>query len=249
MAKKKVAAAPVADDLDIFGVEAAPAAAPKKAKGTVFELPKELDAEGKLTGESAILHQAVTDVITADDEAKAAKNKADMAKGTLNRWVTPTYAQQMAKLATLPPTPVTLVNHLGHSLTFVVQDRSKAAVIADDQLEALRDVIPTIDTLVEVRKEYAFNSDTLAEVAAGPEANPGEPVTVQAVVFKIVSDAIRTNNLLSVEQKKALIAVSSKRYLKPGVITRMAELCGANAARIERFMKNVGSALVCYLKA
>jgi len=37
----------------------------KKAKGTVFALPKDLDTEGSLQGASKALNEAITDVIVA----------------------------------------------------------------------------------------------------------------------------------------------------------------------------------------
>ncbi len=100
-------------------------ASPVKPKGTVIVLPKDLDAEGNLTGQSEELNKSVTDVIEADREEKAAKSKGNLAKGILNRFIASEYAGLYANRGVVPATPVQVVNHRGESLTYVTQDKSQ----------------------------------------------------------------------------------------------------------------------------
>jgi len=220
---------------------------PKKPKGTVFHLPKDLDSEGKLTAEAARLHDAVEEVAEAIAEEKAAKNRGNAAKGVLGKHALCRYTREMAKLAVLPPGPITLVNHEGAGVTYVVQDKSQQNNLDDKQIELLKKQLgPELAAKVVVPRElFYFNVKALNEKAAG-EAAEGEKVS--EVVFQIVSEAIMGSNKLSDEQKTAVIGKKTKNYLAENTLQRIPELVGANAAKIQLFLETVGSAIVRYIK-
>jgi len=220
---------------------------PKKEKGTVFHLPKDLDSEGKLTVDTARLHDAVEEVAEAVADEKAAKNRGNAAKGLLGKHALCRYTREMAKLAVLPPGPITLVNHEGAGVTYVVQDKSQQNSLDEKQIELLKKQLgPTLAAKIVVSRElFFFNVKTLDEKAAG-EAAEGE--NVGKVVFEIVSEAIMACDKLSDEQKTAVIGKKTKNYLAENTLQRIPELVGANAAKIQLFLETVGSAIVRYIK-
>ena len=142
---------------------------PKKSKGTVWELPRELDAEGKLTGESAILHQAVTDAIAADAAKKAAENKGNMAKSRLSQYALSRYVENIANLGVLPTTPMAIANHVGESVTYVVQDKSGQNAITLEQKDMLASVLgeEVAEEIVVERTVFSFNPEVMQQKAAG----------------------------------------------------------------------------------
>jgi len=219
--------------------------APKKEKGTVLQLPKELDVEGRLIGDSALLNNAVTEVLEASSEEKAAKNKGNLAKGRLSKYAQSQVVQLTAKLGVLPPTPVSVVNHNGESVTYVVQDKSQQNAIGPEQVELFKSVLGEDGAarVVHTKTTFAFDVNTMEEKAANGNASVAE------IVAEVVSAALANDKRLSDEQKGALITSTEKTYLRPNTLQRVAELCGADAARIDQFLEAAGSAVVRYVKS
>jgi hypothetical protein len=245
MAKKSVAAV-AAPKPNLFAkAKESAVAAPKKEKGTVFQLPKELDVEGKLIGESALLNNAITEVLEASAEEKAAKNKGNLAKGRLSKYARSRMVEMTAKLGVLPPTPVSVVNHSGESVTYVVQDKTQQNAIGAEQVDLFKSLLGEDGAarVVHTKTVYSFDVNTMEEKAAYGE------MTVAEIVAETVSAALAADKRLSDEQKGALISSTEKTYLKPNTLQRVAELCGADAARIEQFLEAAGSSVVQYVKA
>jgi hypothetical protein len=218
---------------------------PKKPKGTVITLPKDLDTEGKLIGESAILNQAVTEAIEAGAEEKTAKNKGALAKGRLMTYAQSEVVKLTAKMSVLPPTPVNVVNHNGESVTYIMADKSQQNPISAEQVALLESLLGQDGAakVVQKRTIISFNFETMAQQAANDKEH-----TVFDIVAEIVSPVLMADPRLSTEQKESLILSIEKTYLKPNTIDRAAELCGADAARISQFFDAVGSACVRSIK-
>jgi hypothetical protein len=246
MAKKSAATAAVAAPKPNLFAKAKEQKAdtPKKAKGTIFQLPKELDAEGKLMGDSAVLNYAVTEALEASQEEKTAKNKGNLAKGKLAKYAQGELVKTIAKLGVMPPTPVEVVNHNGESVTYVVQNKAGQNPISGEQIELLQQEFGAelCALMTEQRETYAFNPETMAE------ATPDGKNTVQDVVFEIVSAALVECKRLSDEQKANIIAATTKSFLRETTLPRVAELCGADANRIDKFFEFAGSTVVRYVK-
>jgi hypothetical protein len=245
MAKKSVSA-PAAPKPNLFAkAKEAAVVAPKKEKGTVIQLPKELDVEGRLIGESALLNHAVTEVLEASAEEKAAKNKGSLAKGRLSKYTQARLVELTAKFGVLPPTPMSVVNHNGESCTYVMQDKSQQNAIGPEQIELFKSVLGEdgANRVVHTKTIYSFDVDTMEQKAANGE------MTVAEIVAETVSAALAADARLSDDQKASLIQSSEKTYLKPNTLQRVAELCGADAARIEQFLDAAGSACVRYIKS
>lgn len=222
--------------------------AKKKKKGTILMLPKDLDGEGQLQGESRLLHEAVTIAIKAKAEMDAAKGRLSSAVGTLHEHAEEAWCALYAGEGVQPETPVVIQNHKGESLTFVVQDKCGQNAVNKDQIELLGILLgeEVAASLIETKEAYGFNPDTLEQVAVGDKANGKE--TVQAVIFKIVSDTIGRSTKLSDDQKAKIFTHVSKTYVKKNTLPRLAELCGSNVGKIQGFLQAAGSAIVRYLK-
>ena len=215
-------------------------------KGTTFQLPKNLGKDGKLEGESLVLNNAVHNLIEASKEEKNAKAKVSVAKGQLNGWVETVYCMEWAKLGIQPPTPITLVNHNGETNTFVIQDKTQQYTLKDDQVEILTALLGPegVTKLVENVDVYSFNSRTMAEPAANAEDS-----TVQDVIFELVSTAVENDDRLSEEQKNALIEVTSTNRVKPSHLSRLAEIGGCDAGKLQELLGAIGSGSPHYVKA
>lgn len=243
---KKAAPSP-APVPNLFAQAAQAPAAPKKSKGTVIRLPADLGTDGKLTAEAAELNQAVSNVLEADREKKAATNKENLAKGLLNPHVFNRYVAQYATDGLPPPGPISVVNHKGESLTYVVQDKSQQHAVSDEQIMLLTGLYgEQAHRLLEVRDAYGFNMETMAELAAGANAAPGE--TVQAVIFALVSSAVVGSTKLSEAQKANIISHTRQTHVKAGTLQRLVELCGRNTDKLRQTIEIMGSAVVRYLK-
>jgi len=218
----------------------------KKKKGTVLELPNApMDNDGKLTGESARLHLAITALLEAAKEEKAAKNKAGACKGTLKPWAETQWVELMSKLGVLPDTPITVVNHKGESVTFIVTDKSKQYDLDDDQVNALIEIMGEegISKVVVDRTVFSFDPTIMSETAANGEES------VTDVVAELVSEAIHGTDRLTDEQKESLLSAESKTWLRPDVVQRIPELVGQDPGRIGRFLAACGSAVTRYIKS
>ena len=218
----------------------------KKPKGTTFKLPQELDTEGKLTGESAVLNESVGIVIQAHADETAAKNRGNLAKGQLSRYVLGAFSQEYARLCVQPPTPYAVVNHVGQAVTYVVQDKSQQNGLSQDQVDMIAGLlgVDVANSIIHTRDVYGFNADTMGEAAANSKDE-----SVAEVVCSLVSEVIAGCKKLSQEQKDTLITSTSKTMLKPGTVSRIAELCGSDATRIQQFIEAAGTSIVKYLKS
>jgi hypothetical protein len=222
---------------------------PKKPKGTVFTLPVDLDAGGTLTEECQRLHDSIGDIKTATADEKAAKNLGNLAKGLLGKHALDSYVDEFATLSVLPPGPVTLVNHEGVGVTYVIQDKSGQNSLDEKQVGKLTALLGkrVANAVLTESETFSFCSTTLAEKAAGETAADGE--TVANIVFGIVSDAIMGSTKLTIDQKAALIKKKTATHLKKNTLQRVPELLGSNPTKIKAFFEAVGSAIVRYIKA
>jgi hypothetical protein len=222
-------------------------AAKKKTKGTVFELPADIQ-EGKLVGESQVLDQALKDLAKATKDKKAADNLANAAKGKLNRWVEGAYTTEWAKLGVQPPTPISIVGHDGDSATYVVADKSQQYGLDEEQQSMLAELLgeETAGHMIVTRDLVTFDPNIMAENAAGPKAKEDE--VVGDIVAEIVSKAIWDSPKLSDKQKEDLIKAEEKTGLRPTILQRLAEFCGADGAKIKAVLGVIKSSCTRYLR-
>ncbi len=237
----------------------------KSTKGTVFQLPKDMDGDS-LSAECKEMHDAVTDTIAASAAEKSAKGRGNTAKGVLNPWILRQYAQTWANLGVQPPTPVSLVNHKGDKLTYVVADKSQQYGLQDDQVELLAALLGETSTsrLVETVDKYHFDPDIMRQVAGdqpvqpAPDASDEEKAAydeqlasrekVEDVVFELVQETVLGTDRLSDEQKEELIGSDTVTRLRRGMLSRLAEFTGGDTQRIADTIDALGSSCSHYLK-
>jgi len=227
--------------------KAAKAAAnkPKKKDGTLIQLPKDLDTEGKLIGESALLNQAVSNAIEAKAEEDTAKTKGTLAKGKIMTYAQGEVVKLYAKLGVPPETPVSVVNHNGESVTYVMADKSQQNPMGAEQVALLETLLgaDAAAKIIQKRTIVSFNFKTMDEQAANAKDK-----TVFDVVAEVVSNALMSDPRLSTVQKESLIESVEKTYLQVGTLQRVAELCGSDAKKIGQFYDAIGSACVRSIK-
>lgn len=227
--------------------EGSPKDTKRKKKGTALVLPRDLNDEGELQGESKVLNESITQAIEAKAAMDAAKGRLTTAMGNLKPHAEEAWCAKYAELGVQPETPVVVQNHKGEQATFVVQDKCAQNAVDDDQIELLNVLLgeDVAAGLIEKREVYSFDSDTMKQKAGG-RAKKDE--TVQDVVFELVSKAILGSPKLSEEQKGTLINQESKTHLRRNTLVRLAELCGADVGKIAAFLQAADTAFVRYLK-
>ena len=240
------------------------AEAPVKAKGTAYQLPKTLDDEGKLTGESKLLNEAIHEILESEEEKKKAENRGKLAKGKVAKWTFGEVVKTTAGLGVLPPTPVSVVNHNGESVTYVMQDKTQQNPLKQEQVELFGAIMGEegAQNIIHEKTVYSFNPEVMEQAAydakataaarkANPDAAPvySESESVMDVIMELVSAAIVECNKMTDEQKENLIASKTGYHLRPNTLARVAELCGGDVTRIEQFMEAAGSGCVRYVKS
>lgn len=236
--------------------EKKPQPAKESKKGTTFELPKDLDATGALTGSSKVMNEAVSEVIAAKKDEKAATNRANLAKSRLNPWIGAQWIAAWCRGGIQPATPVALANHNGEALTYVVQDRSRSATLESSQVEALENLLGAdlAAQIVATSTVFSFDEKTMAEPAgkirkdASAEDVAAMP-TVQDVICEIVSEAISNDPRLTDEQRELLIKADTGIRVRPGVLPQLVSLVGADAVKVGAVLDIIGSSMTRYLKA
>jgi hypothetical protein len=237
-------------------VQTAKETAPAKKTGTTIPLPKDVDDSGKIKKEYQPLHEAITAVIDQTKTKKAAESLVGAAKGTLNSFVESAFAQLYASLGASPETPIKVTNYLGDSLTYIVQDKTAQNPLSPEQVEMITTLVGpeyAKEMIVDV-VEFMFNTDTMREpagfVATGLSAEETAALPkVQDIVGEIVSKAISEDARLTDEQKSTLLSAKHKTLLRRSTLSRLAEITGGSAARIEELYEAFGSAVVRYLSA
>jgi hypothetical protein len=236
------------------------------AKGTPIQLPKDLNDEGELQGISKALNEAVSTVIAAKAEESAAKNKGNAAKGVLNPWMNSRWSERFAEAGVPPASPVTVVNHKGESLTLVVADKTQQYSVSREQIELLGAVLgpECVAKLVVVVESFGFDPKVMGQPAGELPMIPDDATsdqiealkveiaampTVEQVVAELISDVLTKDKRLTDEQKEALIVQSSVKRVRAGSLPRLAEFCGADAARLESVVEILGSNVTRYLRA
>jgi hypothetical protein len=243
MAKKKSeTVAKAAAPTNLFAAAAKKAAAaPKKEKGTVIQLPKELDAEGKLVGESKILNESVAAAIEAKAEEKTAATKGALAKAKLKTFAQSEVVKLYAQLGVPPTTPVSVVNHNGESVTYVMADKSQQNPISEEQVALFKELLGDDGAAKVVHEKQMFFFDT---ATMEQQAENDKEHTVFEIVCELINKIMATEARLSQDQKNSLIKSVVKTYLEPNTLDRIAVLCGSDAAKIAQFYDAAGTACV-----
>jgi hypothetical protein len=151
-----------------------------------------------------------------------------------------------AKLGVPPATPVSIVNHNSQAVTFIMADKSQQNPISPEQVALFKELLGDdgATKVIDERTTFSFDPATMSEKAANDTDK-----TVFDVVCELVSTALTNDPRLSDEQKGALIKSNVKTYLQPNTLDRIAELCGADAARIGKFYDAAGTACVRSINA
>lgn len=226
----------------------------KAAKGTIFELPKVLNDAGELKDDCARLHNAVSEIIQADEDCDKAKNRGNLARGTMNSYAFDAYVSKLAQQGVIPEGPVQFVNYRGEKVTYVVSNKTCSQGLSEEQIEEIRNVLgETADSVLVTRTSYSFNGSVMEEIAGefpkGDLATLANLPRVADIIREIVSEAIVNETRLTDEQKAGLICATTKTTLQPGVYDSMVAYVGPDVSRLKDFFVALGSSVPRYFKS
>lgn len=224
-----------------------------KPKGTTFELPRELDDNGTLVGDSKKLNRAVKDLLDAAKDEKAAKTKAGVAKAVLLRHCSPTVIQNLAHNGMIPATPIKFSNHEGESVTYVIQDKTQQNELKPEQIERIQELLgdDKAAEIIVTEEVYQFNPKVMNQEAPSQKTDEdGNTVneTVGEVIFDVVSSALENCDRLTDEQKEALFDYKVKSNLIKNIADLAPQLIGKDAGKIEELLEIASSQVVRYVK-
>lgn len=210
----------------------------KAAAGSVVKKPS---AKGTawLTNEAD--GKSVDKFVDLTAEKKKVEAKIAIPKGSLVSVAFAKYLESYVRTSVPPETPMTLVAGSGNSVTFVVQDRSGQGGLSEEQIEDLTTLLGSevVDGIVYDEISFSFNRDVLAA--------PGVMSVIEKHLGAAISEIVESG-LVSGEAADQLLEAEQRKALRPGVFQRLVSVCGANVARLERFLGIVGGLFVKYVK-
>jgi len=151
---------------DVFAAAAKPAKDAKKAPsavaGTTLKIPD-------VAGED--VHAALRFFRSAKLQKKSAEAQQKAADEELSPIVLGLFCQAWIAAGGLPQKPYTVVNNKGEELALVLQDKSNAAAIREDLLDAVAAELPGIRDLVDPETSFTFDTAVLAEPGVREKLN------------------------------------------------------------------------------
>lgn len=184
---------------------------------------------------------AVSSMVKLAAEQKATEAKISLHKDTVKGYAFDKFVQQFAGEGVLPPTPMTVQNSAGHSVTYVVQDRGQQYKVTDEQKEALGEVLgpDAVDGLLYEETVYSFSRVLLM--------NP-EVMDVIDKALESAKNKLIKAGTISPEDADELIVASTKTAFRPGTLERLADICGRDTVKMSAFLDAAGSSFTRYVK-
>lgn len=221
------------------------AAAPAKSKKkeTVWNIsPLVTDVPSKEQ-----LNSAVSEMHRLNAERKRVETEQEIYKGILKPWAEERYFEHVAKFGVEPESPLKVVNDKHESVTFVVQDRSGQAVVTDEQVAMLGDLLGQ-DAAAELIVEAGeFKFDVAVMTQTAPDGT-----SVQEVVSEAISEALAKlvdKGRLSADQVENLLSYQTVRRFRPNLLPYALSAGGRNIQKLQSLFGALGSAIVRYVKA
>lgn len=196
--------------------------------------------------EGEALGLAITELTQIQRQVKTLETKATNLKGKLKRYTERLWLNSFASNGVQPPTPMKLSNDAGESVTFVVQDRTSGYEIKPAVMEGLVDTLGQGGAAAIVFEQVTFGFSP--HVLSGTTAS-GELVQdwLADKLTKLVERAVKEGTLTS-EQAEGLVTAEQKCAFRPGLLERLADVCGADVTRMETVLEVVGSGITRYVK-
>lgn len=204
----------------------------KKKKATNWVVG---DPEGDKVG------KAVHELVRLSGEEKALKAKMKIHKQIVEKHAEGSFVGDFSQDGVMPETPMKVVNAEGESVTYVVQDRSSQYALKEEQIDALTELLgeDSVNDIVYTEHSIGFNR----EVMAIPGVAEVVEKSLESAIRKLVKDEV-----IDGDTADELVEVKEKTALKPGTLSRAADLVGRDQTRLQRFINTVGSCVTKYVK-
>lgn len=194
-----------------------------------------------------VLAEAIVEVNTCQREAKALEARASMFKSMLKTYCEDQWTTYMATTGVSPQTPMKVINRQGQSVTFVVQDRATGYVVKPEVEEALSDILGpgAVEDIVFEQTTFSFDPIVMAAPAI-------DGSLVQDVVGEALTGLLETlvqEGKITQVQADGLLTANTIKTFKPGLLTRLPDLCGRKVGIFATAVAAVGSAIVRYVKS
>lgn len=193
------------------------------------------------TDDTQAVSHAVSEMVKLSAEQKATEAKISLHKDTVKGYAFDKFIQQFAGDGVLPPTPMTVQNSAGHSVTYVVQDRGGQYKVTEEQQEALGDILgpDAVKGLLYEETTYSFSRVLLM--------NPDVMDAIDKALESAKNKLVRAGTL-SEEEASELIVAESKTSFRPGTLERLATICGQDTVKMSAFLDAAGSSFTRYVK-
>jgi len=139
-----------------------------------------------------------------------------------------------------PETPMSLANADGQKVTFVVQESKQK--VKDEQVDQLAQVLgqDRADECIYNATTFQFDSVLLAK--------PGVMGVLEKHLEAAIAEMVEGKLLLG-DEPEELLAAESVRTFKPGMLQRLAELCGRDKVKMQGVLAAMGSCATRYVRA
>lgn len=177
-------------------------------------------------------------------QAKAIDAKMELHKTVVKKHAERNFIKDYAELGVPPETPMEVQNADGEKCTYVVQDRSGQIALKADQVELLSEMLgeDAAKSLIFEETSFSLNRTVLAV--------PGVMPVIEKALESAIAELTKGKKpVLSEEVAGELISASTKTALKPGVLDRVAEICGRDTTRMKQFLDAVGSICTRYVRS
>lgn len=195
--------------------------------------------------DNGALGRAVHELVNSEAQKKALEAKCKIFKGVIGKFAEHNLVGNYADTGVPPETPLVVQNDDGEKVTYVVQDRSGQYAVKDDQREALEGL------LGKERTEDLLYTETNFGFSRLIMSLPGVMEVVEEALEKAIKRLTDDRNgkpILTEEQAGELLDVTQKVSLRPGIVERLAIVCGRDPVRIKQFLDIVGSHITRYVK-
>jgi hypothetical protein len=222
-------------------VATAPAPAPDARPETVWTLgPAEPDR---------LLGLAIARLVDLQGERRALERQEAGCKSSLRDYAEDRYLEHFAAEGAAPAGAMKVQNDRGQAVTFVVQDRTKGHEVRPATLAALELVLGVDGAAAIVRESTLFGFDGAVLEQAAADGSGRSVRDVLGPRLMDLLDALHAEGLLGRDQVDALLTARPIRTFRPGVLGRLAELCGRHLSRMHRLLEAMGPAVVRYCRA
>jgi len=223
---------------------AAKVAEPKRvSKGTAWKVTD--------PAQVAQVDDAINGFVALDREIKAIGGRQKPLKTFLASFCEDLFIRDFARLSILPETPMNLFSSKGEKLTYVVQDRSSASKVGDDQIDAIKNEFgeEVLAKLVGEVTTFGFNQVLMQDERVSSVVEKHLMAAIEELTSPSGKGKSAEPAVLTADQAEQLIEADKKVTFFPGSVARLPSIVGSNVASLKAALEIMGGACVRYPKS